>query len=181
MEQERERSLKLQIDKQMMLLYIGILVLILLMGIIIALIWYYRNQHNLAMKDAEMHRLIIHNQEKQISLHQKLRDIILHQRLDNIKGVSNQTKIRAFVNGLYNDIDVIYENALTKIRNQYPDLTQTDLIVIMLMLLNLSIEDCCLLLNMTKESMWVRRKRIKQHLHLSSDTNLDEWILQQLN
>lgn len=75
--------------------------------------------------------------------------------------------------------NLISKTVLTKIKNNNPDLTQTDLMVIVLMFLNLSIEDCCLLLNMTKESMWVRRKRIKQHLGLSADTNLDEWILEQ--
>ena len=178
-EKERERNLKLQLDKQIMLIYIVLLILLILIGIIITLVWHYRNQHKLALKEAEMQRLIISNQKKQITLHHKIREILIHQRLDGINGKQNQTQIRDPINELYTDVDVIYESALTNIKKQYPALTQTDMMVIALMFLDLSIEDCCLLLNMTKESMWVRRKRIKQHLGLSADTNLDEWILEQ--
>lgn len=73
------------------------------------------------------------------------------------------------------------DNALIRLKADYPDLTKTDLLISALILTGLSIQDICVLLNQTKNTVWSRRLRIKTHIGLSEDDNLDDWLRARLN
>jgi DNA-binding CsgD family transcriptional regulator len=70
----------------------------------------------------------------------------------------------------------IFDNKIDYLSKTYKELTETDLIVIVLIALGLDISDSCVLLNMSKETMYKRRKRIKARLNI--DVDLEEWIIQ---
>ena len=74
----------------------------------------------------------------------------------------------------------ICDNKITFLKEKYKQLTPSDLIVIVLIILGLEIADTCVLLNMSKETMYVRRKRIKKHLGLESEIDLEMWIKQNI-
>lgn len=173
---EQELNLELRIKKQKTLLLLLLILIGTLILIFMLVITHVKHQREITNKNLQLSQLNIKNQEKQIVLHHKLRAILLRQRLDNIKRASTSAQIKELFAEMYEDVNVTYNNQLEKIKTNHPNLTHTDMLVIMLLFLDLSIEDCCLLLNMTKESMWVRRKRIKQHLNLSAETNLEDWI-----
>lgn len=59
---------------------------------------------------------------------------------------------------------------------QHKNMTSQEINIFILMLLNLSINDISLLLNLTNRSLYNYRNRIKQHLGLSENEDLDEWI-----
>ncbi|MCQ2333050.1 MAG: hypothetical protein MJZ88_00355, partial [Paludibacteraceae bacterium] len=78
--------------------------------------------------------------------------------------------------GFQEEFNSLYNNLLTNLKTQYPALTSADLQMIALMVLGLSISDICLLLNQTKHTVWSRRLRIKTHLSLTKEDDLDEWV-----
>ena len=73
-----------------------------------------------------------------------------------------------------------YSNYLVRLKQEHPSLTASDLQVIALTVLGVDISDICRLLNLTKRTIWGRRLRIKEHLGLSSENQLDEWLLAHL-
>jgi len=64
-----------------------------------------------------------------------------------------------------------------KLSENKKTLTPADLIVITLICLHKDITDCCSLLDMSINTMYVRRKRIKKRLDLDADIDLDKWIM----
>lgn len=80
-----------------------------------------------------------------------------------------------------NEANSIFNNKITYLKQEHIELTTSDLIVIVLITLGLDISDSCVLLNMSKDTMYVRRKRIKKHLGLDNEIDLDEWIKENIN
>ena len=78
------------------------------------------------------------------------------------------------------DVNYLFDNRISQLKEKY-DLTKMDLIVIALMCLKVSLIDSCILLNMTRNTMYVRRKTIKKRLTLSIDIDLDQWINDTIN
>lgn len=79
-----------------------------------------------------------------------------------------------------NEVNELSGNGLTKLQETHPCLTKSDLIVIALIYLGIGISDSCLLLNMNKETMYTRRKRIRKHLSIDEQTELEKWLLHHL-
>ena len=69
-----------------------------------------------------------------------------------------------------------YAGLLDRLKMEHPALTAVDQQVIALILLDMDISDICLLLNQTKRTVWSRRQRIKEHLGLTDEEKLDEWL-----
>ena len=67
-------------------------------------------------------------------------------------------------------------NLLQRLKQQFPELTNADCRLIMYIYLGFSNLDICMITNITKETIWRRRNRIKQHLGLSDSDNLDDWL-----
>jgi len=55
-------------------------------------------------------------------------------------------------------------------------LTNSDLQIFIILSIQISIPDTCLLLNMNKNTLYNRRKTIKLRLGLDADTDLDKWV-----
>lgn len=78
------------------------------------------------------------------------------------------------------DVNYLYDNRISQLKEKF-DLTKTDLIVIVLMCLKVSLIDSCILLNMERQTMYQRRKTIKKRLVLSVETDLEQWINETVN
>jgi len=74
------------------------------------------------------------------------------------------------------EVDNLFESRISKLKQEYTNLTDTDCIVIALVCLKINIPDSCLLLDMSKNTLYNRRKTIKIRLNLDADTDLDKWI-----
>ncbi len=74
------------------------------------------------------------------------------------------------------EVDNLFESRISKLKQEYTNLTDTDCIVIALVCLKINIPDSCLLLDMSKNTLYNRRKTIKLRLNLDADTDLDKWI-----
>lgn len=76
-------------------------------------------------------------------------------------------------------VDLMHDNRIELLRHTYhPTLSKTDLIVIALSCLEISLCDSLILLKMNKNTMYVRRKTIKKRLELDAETDLTEWLYQ---
>jgi hypothetical protein len=78
------------------------------------------------------------------------------------------------------DVNYLYDNRISQLKDKF-ELTKTDLIVIVLMCLKVSLINSCILLNMERQTMYQRRKTIKKRLALSVETDLEQWINENIN
>jgi hypothetical protein len=76
------------------------------------------------------------------------------------------------------EVDNLFESRISKLKQEFNILTDTDCIVIALVCLKINIPDSCLLLDMSKNTLYNRRKTIKIRLNLDTDTDLDKWIIE---
>ncbi len=69
-----------------------------------------------------------------------------------------------------------FYNMLDALQTDYPEITPSDLLMCTLITLHLSISDVCVLMNMPKRTVWNRRNRIKEHLGLTTQDDLEKWL-----
>lgn len=74
------------------------------------------------------------------------------------------------------EADKIFEGKLAVLQHDFPDLTMHDMIVIVLMCLGIGVPDSCNLLNVSKNTLYTRRKRIKKRLEVDSELDIVEWL-----
>lgn len=128
---------------------------------------------------AEFARLANNNMEKKMALQQALVDELKEMRQQNIdKHLRSRNNTRQ-LSEICEKFDVIHDHFLQRQKEAHPSITPKDQCLMVCMLLGFSIEDCCILLNMTKSTVYNRRKRIRQHLELPADMSLEDWIAQQ--
>lgn len=74
------------------------------------------------------------------------------------------------------EVNNLFEGRIYRLQEKYHELTLTDLIVITLISLKVNIPDACDLLDMTKNTLYARRKTIKKRMGLDTEMELEEWI-----
>jgi hypothetical protein len=71
----------------------------------------------------------------------------------------------------------LFEGKILKLREQYPQLTDADMNVIALICLGIDIGNSIILLDYSSfNTMYIRRNRIKNHLGLDKNTDLEKWL-----
>jgi len=101
---------------------------------------------------------------------------------DFINEITKQSVISEKERQFYIDeVDNLFYKKIKELKNRINDLTSSDLIVISLMCLEIDITDCCSLLDMNINTMYVRRKRIKKHIGLSKEDDLECWIKENIS
>jgi hypothetical protein len=195
---KEEENTKLRIGNRNSIIVITLLLLIVLM--ISVVILSIKNQHKkkLAIYTHEKQQLEFEVQLKQIENNQK-RELLLsrlHNRIDNtlrinqlkldilnpdkqtdfLKEISSQSMLEKEWQYYIDELNQLYDGKLISLSQKFPSITQSDLVVIALICLKIDITDCCSLMNMNINTLYVRRKRIKKHLGLNKDENLEDWI-----
>jgi len=77
------------------------------------------------------------------------------------------------------DINKLYNGFIDQLSGKHQALTSLDLKVLALVRMELSITDSCTLLNMSKPTMYQRRKRIKERIGMEDLADLDGWLKEQ--
>ena len=78
------------------------------------------------------------------------------------------------------DFDTAHDNLLQRLKEQYPTLTDMDLQYIALRYLDFDTPDICLLLGLSKRTIYNRRQAIRQRLGINvTEEELDSWIRSQ--
>jgi len=98
------------------------------------------------------------------------------QRLTTLidKNISNDNDWEIF-EALF---DQAHENFFKRLKQSFPDLTQSDLKLCAYLKLNLSSKEIAPLLNISIRGVEIRRYRLRKRLSLTSDDNLVEYIMQ---
>lgn len=98
------------------------------------------------------------------------------QRLTTLidKNISNDNDWEIF-EALF---DQAHENFFKRLKQSFPDLTQSDLKLCAYLKLNLSSKEIAPLLNISIRGVEIRRYRLRKRLALTSDDNLVEYIMQ---
>jgi len=104
------------------------------------------------------------------------------KRFNFINEISKQSIISENEWQYYIDeVNHLFDGKIIKIKNEFKEITQSDLIVIALIIMQIDITNCCSLLNMSSNTMYIRRKRIKKHIGLNKEIGLEMWIHEYLN
>lgn len=184
---EQEKSLRLQVEKERLYLLILVLLLsfVLVVGFILFLHYkklriYQKNLAEKEMAQRNLQQLI----EWRLQQAKALKKSLLTHQLEDLPQWGKEICKTIYlsdteIDTIVGECNAAYSGLLDSIREQCPDLTKTDAIVIALICSGLSIEDCCILLDVSKETLWKRRKRLRLRLNLPADMSLEDWIAQQ--
>lgn len=189
---EREIILEQKIEKQHLQIALALSFIILMCLCIGGIILYYKAQMRMTKQKETISLLKIQHEHAQqllqgqlherLSQAKKLEEMLLkHKKIEIPDWTRNYYEALLLntpeqITKFHEAFNHAYDHLLSHLKEKCPDLTTTDLTLIGLISMNLSHDDCYLLLNLTKESYYNRRQRLKKHLGLSADTNLDEWI-----
>lgn len=194
---EREKNLQLQLEKQRLFVSLAIVLIIALLLAIVALFWgSHRKAQRLLEKAADDAKIATLRAE--VNLRRESMQHMLQERI-NLSKSFQESALRhkdegtvpewaqEFVeNSLFrteqqwasfrDEFNSLHGNLLSSLKEEHPAITPSDQQVIALIILGLDISDVCLLLNLTKRTIWSRRLRIKEHLGLSEEDKLDSWL-----
>ena len=199
-EKEKENA-ALKIANRTKIIWIGVLIILVL---IILLLFQRRNilnKEKQALLEIEKQKTEFKLKAKELenSLKHELLLSKLQQRIEMTlcfnkiqQGTFNPKKEGEFIETMTNQVilaknewqdyidetNSLFNNKITDLKAKYTELTPSDIIVIVLISLGIDISDSCVLLNSSKETMYIRRKRIKKRLGI--DVDLEDWIKQSI-
>lgn len=197
-EKEKENA-SLKIANQTRAIFIAALLIVVLL---ILLLYQRKNSRNkerhafLEIKhqklEFELRKQELENRRKHdlllAALQQRIEMTLRFNKLQ--QGVFNPQKQEEFIETMLNQVlltksewqyyidetNNLFDDKIAALKKTHTDLTPSDLIVIVLISLGINIVDSCTLLHSSKETMYARRKRIKKHLNLSNEVDLEQWV-----
>lgn len=199
--QKEKENADLKISNRNHVILISILVIIILITTVILLLILVANKRKQLTHELDQQRMVFELNARQKENDQK-RELLLSKlqsRVDNTLHFNNlklqlsrPEKQETFLEEItaqliilekewqyyIEEVDHIFDKRISNLSVKYPQLTQSDLIVIALISLKLDISDSCSLLNMTKNTMYHRRKIIKERVGLRKEDDLEKWVHQ---
>lgn len=182
-------------------IWMALLIIAVLSTLIILLLINIRFKKKQIIDEMEKHRLELEIKTKQVEndqkrelllskLQSKIENSVRFNRLNN--GLLQQNKQEAFIEEItrqsvisekemqyyIDEANKLFDGRINKLTEANPLLTLNDLIVITLICLQVDILDSCTLLNISQNTMYMRRKRIKKHLGLADDDGMEKWVKQ---
>ena len=193
---EREKNLQLQVEKQRLYIALFAVLMVILVGLIV-LVAIASRRRTEQMVEAAAKEMQIARLHAEVEIRRTSMGRLLAQRIQLSKSMQESMKrhkedkvpawVQEFVEtnlimtdeqwaSFRDEFNANYSNALTRLKAEHPALTASDLQVMALTVLGVDISDICRLLNLTKRTVWGRRLRIKDHLGLTTEDQLDEWL-----
>ncbi len=199
-EKEKENA-ELKIANRNVIIGIGFLIILILIIVLVFQRINIRNKRKLTELEIKQQKTAFELREKELENSKKQELLLLkfQQRIDITvrfnklqQGSFEPKKQAVFMEELTNELiltkdewqdyideaNSLFNNRITDLKEKHKDLTPSDLIVIVIIGMGIDISDGCLLLNLSKETMYKRRKRIKKRLEIEED--LEEWIMQNI-
>jgi hypothetical protein len=202
-QKERENA-ALKIASQTQMIWITLLVIAILTVLVVLLLIINREKKKDVKNKLEKQQIQFEAETAKMRNLQK-QDILLVKLLENIantlefnnlKRTYQQTEKQAefyaqlakqgmLSEGVWqhyiDQTNYIFDNRIEDLKLKFTHLSMTDLIVIVLICLKVSIIDSFVLLDMSKNTMYKRRKTIKKRLNLGAEVDLEKWILANVN
>lgn len=186
---EKEEKQVLQIHNQRLILIIigiGAIFLIVASALTILALYHRKNKAEQELKTKEKTELLTLQLKERLYIVRHLNTLALHKKMPKstyqlLEQINNEitSPIEEQEKIWLESFSVVTDNMLLRLKHNFPALTNADCRVIMYIYLGLSIHDVCMITNTSKDTIWRRRNRIKQHLGLSDKDDLDEWLKQQ--
>jgi hypothetical protein len=197
---ERENA-QLKIENQKNTIWIGLLVIFSLLVSITLLLVNHSHKKKQAAHKLEKQRMEFEVKKKELENEQKRKLLLskLQSKIENTlrfnrlkMGLKQQEKFDAFMTEItkqsivseedwhyyVDEANHIFENKITKLSTTYSNLTFADLKVIVLICLGMDISDSASLLETNKNTLYHRRKIIKERIGIETEIELDGWIRQ---
>jgi hypothetical protein len=196
---EAEKA-KLEITLQKNVILIAFLSILVLTAIVILLFITNINKKRRANYIIEKQKLELEIKTKKAENDKKLNNLILnlHHKIDNtlqlkklqsnlakterkeefIADITRQSTLTDKEWKYYiEQANELFEGKIFELKAEYPNLTNSDLIVISLICLGIDLTSSILLLDYANaNTMYIRRNRIKSHLGLDKTEDLEKWI-----
>lgn len=199
-EQQKENA-QLKIANQQKVIIITGLTLIALVILYILLLVRIRHKRIQAKLELENQRLEFENATKKMENEQKRNLLLakLKNKIDNtlqfnrlkmgfqdankqdefMKEIAKQAIISEKEWKYYTDeVNHLFDNKITELKNRIPVLDSLDLIIISLICLDIDITNSCNLLDITSNTMYTRRVRLKAKLEVAKEMDLETWVKQ---
>lgn len=196
-EAERAKNLQLELEKQRLYMSLAAMIIAVLV-VTILLIIYLSRRHARALVEKAEQEQHIESLKNELALRRDSLKKILQERIYLTKNLQESivrhseegeipewaktfVEVNIFTNeeqwgDFRKKFNEAYGNLLSSLKEEHPQLTTSDMQVIALTLIGLDISDICLLLNLTKRTIWSRRQRIKEHVGLGNDESLEDWL-----
>lgn len=202
-ELERNKNLQLKVDKQRLIISLGIICSISIVALLIAGLLYSmeRNRRMIQKQENEIAKLRAEEAENNLKLTkvelQEKRNALkrlLKQRMQltehivqSVDGMDNMTKglqkkvgeltflEKKNLTDFMTELNSLYGNVLDRIKKDYPSITEQDLEYLSLAILGMDSSEIAILLQINTQSVYNRRQRIRNHLG-DNHLDLDSWI-----
>ena len=198
--QKEKENAALKISNRNKVIVITVFIIIILIGLIIFTLLFHKSKRNKMAQSMEMQKLEYEikmrkaeNTKKRALLLSKIQnkvDNTLRLNLLNM-GTTASEKMEVFLKEIskqsiitdqewhdyIDEVNHIFDNKIKQLQETNPQLTNTDIKVISLIFLKLDISECCSLLNMNKNTMYHRRKIIKERMGISKDVDLESYLI----
>ncbi len=197
---KEEENAALKIANQTKIIWIALLAVGFLTILVLFLFIRNRSKQKQADDEIEKQRLKFSKQTTEIQNRQK-RELLLAKTQNKVENTLafNKLNINLITQGkkeqfleeitkqstlsqkdwsdFITEVDNLFESRISKLKKEFTELTETDCVVIALICLKINIPNSCLLLNMNKNTLYNRRKTIKERIDLDADTDLEKWIV----
>lgn len=200
---EAEKA-KLEIKNQKNVILIAFLSIMILAVLLILVFITNLNKKRQAELIIEKQQLEFEVKTKQVENDKKLKILLLHlqNKIDNtlhfkriqsnlakvekkeefIAEITRQSVLNNIERQFYiYEADKLFDGRIMNLKSDFPQLTDSDLIVISLICIGIDITNSILLLDYANiNTMYIRRNRIKKHLGLDKSTDLEKWLRKQV-
>ena len=195
---EQEKNLLLTVRQQRLYMLVAVLSAAVVIAALLMLLYYQRSkrkeeeqQTRIRMLDSELaarREALRRGLTERVELTRKMQlsEIMQGRRKDELPQWAQDFLEQNLLTSdeqwdeFVGEFNAASANLLERLKAVHGQLTKADLLIIALILTGLSIQDICVLLNQAKRTIWSRRQRIKSHLGLGEEDNLDEWLAEQL-
>jgi tetratricopeptide (TPR) repeat protein len=204
LEQKEKENARLKIANQRQTIVITVLTIVVLVVLLILLLIRIRNKQKQAAYEIEKQRLEFEVTKKKIENEQKRQLLLakLKSRIENTlqfnrlkMGWLQQDKHEEFVAEItkqaviaveewqyyIDEVNHLFDGRIASLKTEFATLTLNDLIVTALICLDVDISNCCSLLDISSNTMYNRRKRIKSRVGIDKDIDLEDWIMTYVN
>ncbi len=194
---KENENAKLKIANRNMVIFLGVLVLLVLLALIFMLIMSVKQRKEQTRHELDKQKLLSEIENKRILLLSKIQyKIDTSLRFHKLKGkypigsinyesfvdemmkqtILNEEEWQSYID----EVNQIFNNHIDLLTTNFPAITLSDKIVIALISLQMDITDTCIVLGLSKNTMYRRRNTIKERMGLDKSVDLENWIHEQI-
>ena len=188
---EQQLAQEAQREKQYQRTVSAILVLLLFLLIALLVVLWYTNRLRRRQQTARLHALQDkYAQQLQLALERLLQKVNLTREIELQRLKGNEVEFpkwlqtyrdeqltmnKQSLNELITSVDKSLDGAISRLRQDYPQLTESDMQFAILTIIGASDSDMGILLNVQKQTIYHRRQIVRKHIN-PEIADIDSWL-----